>query len=96
VRIVERAERKGVCISLLRNETVLRDVWKAEHRDGAAVYYIDFFSTEFHRFRTCCFRCSGGAAVRDRQTALSCSRRSVAFARNARASLHSTHLTRGV
>jgi hypothetical protein len=31
VRIVERAEPKGVCISLLRNKAVLRDFWKAGH-----------------------------------------------------------------
>jgi hypothetical protein len=96
VRVAEYAESKSVCISLLRNETVLRDVWKAEHRDSTAVYYIDFFSTEFRRFRTYFFRCSGGAAAPDRQITLSCSRRSVAFAQNARASLHSTHLTRRV
>jgi hypothetical protein len=29
VRVAERVEPKGVCISLLRNETVLRDIWKA-------------------------------------------------------------------
>ena len=30
VRVTERADPKGVCVSLLRNEAVLRDVGKAE------------------------------------------------------------------
>jgi hypothetical protein len=80
VRVAEYAESKSVCISLLRNETVLRGVWKAERRVSTAVCCIDFFSTELRRFHTCCFRCSGGAAARDRQVTLACSRRSVAFA----------------
>jgi len=93
--VAEHAEAKGVCVSLLRDEAVLRDISKAGHRVNTAVHHIDFSSTEFRRFDSYCYRCSGGAA-RDRQVKLSCSRRSVAFARNARASLHSTHLKRRV
>ena len=96
MRVTERAEPKDVRISLLRKETVLRDTWKAEHRFSTAVHYIDFFSTEFRRFGSCCFRYSGGAAARDRQVTFSQGRRSLAFSRNARASLHSPHLIRRV
>jgi len=80
VRIAERAEPKGVCISVLRNEAMLRDVWETEHRVSTAVRYIDVFSTKLRRFRTCRFRCSSGAAARDRQVTLCDIRRSVAFA----------------
>jgi hypothetical protein len=55
VRIAERAEPKGVCISMLRNEAVLRDIWETEHGASTAVHDIDFSSTEFRRFRSCRF-----------------------------------------
>jgi hypothetical protein len=80
VRVAERVEPKGVCISVLRNEAMLCDVWEAEDRVSTAVRYIDVFSTKLRRFRTCRFRCSGGTAARDRQITLFDIRRSVAFA----------------
>jgi hypothetical protein len=80
VLVAERAEPKGVCISLLRNEAMLRDIWKAEDRSGTAVHCIDLFSTKFRRFHACRFRYSSGAAVRDRQVSFPPGRRSLAFA----------------
>ena len=80
LRVGEHTEAKGVCVSLLRDEAVLRDICKAGHGVSTAVHHIDFFSTEFRRFDPCCCRCSGAAAACDRQVTLSCSRRSVAFA----------------
>jgi len=62
MRLTGRAESKGVCISLLRNEAVLCDIRKAGHRITTAGQYIKFFSTEFRRFDPCCCRCSSGAA----------------------------------
>jgi hypothetical protein len=95
LRIAERAESKGVRIALLRNQAVLRDIQKAGYRVNTTVYCIDFCSTEFYRLHRCCCRCSCNAAC-NQQVTFSGSRRSVAFARNARVSLHSTHLTRRV
>jgi hypothetical protein len=65
VRVAEWSKPKGVCISLLRNEAMLRDIWKAQHRISAALRNIDFFSTEFCRFHVCSFKCSASAAARD-------------------------------
>jgi hypothetical protein len=79
MRCAERAEPKGMCISMLRNEGLLRDIWKAG-RVSTAVRYIDLSSTEFSRFHACRFRYSGGVAACDREVTSSCSRRSVAFA----------------
>jgi hypothetical protein len=45
VRLGERAESKGVCVSLLRNKAVLRDIGKAGHRVSTAIHYIEFSST---------------------------------------------------
>ena len=55
MRVIERAETKGVRISLLRNEAVLRDISKAGQRVNTAVHRIDFFSTGFRRLdsRSC-------------------------------------------
>jgi len=53
VRVAERAESKGVCISLLRNEAVLRDICKAGRRISTAIRYVDLSSTEFCRFHAC-------------------------------------------
>jgi len=79
LRVGEHAEAKSVCVSLLRDKAVLRDIRKAGHRIVTAIRYFDFFSTEFRRFDACCCRCSGDTAS-DRWVRLSCSQRSVALA----------------
>jgi hypothetical protein len=53
VRVAERAQSKGVCISLLRNKAVLRDICKTGRGISTAVRYIDLSSTEFCRFHAC-------------------------------------------
>ena len=63
--LLNAPHQKIVRIPVLRDEAVLRDIKKAKQRVSTAVYYIDFFSTEFRRFYACYFTCSSGAAACD-------------------------------
>ena len=80
MRVAERAEPKGVCISMLRNKAVLRDIWKAQHRVSTALHYIDVSSTGLRRFGTRCCGYSNRAGGGDRQVTVCYCGRSLAFA----------------
>ena len=85
-------EPKSMRVGMLCEKAVLRNIAEACGRSGAAILHNQLASKKLCRSQSSCYGWKGPATARARDFLSFFRRAFVAFARNARLSLHSSHL----